>query len=118
MPRGPYSDHVYEAARNVAETYEDAAASYYYRLTDIDEYEAELERRRQIGLTIDPATAETMFWYADVNDPYDILDEKYHGNVMVYEYFARNPGEAKRLGSLLRSAQSNAHSFPSARQAI
>ena len=41
-------------------------AVYNYRLTDIDEYKAEVERRRQIGLTIDPATAETTFWWADL----------------------------------------------------
>lgn len=96
VPRGPYGDQVYEAALNIAEAYQNVSASYTYRLTDIAEYEAELERRRQIGLTIDPATAETAFWYANANDPYNILDERYHGNVMVYEYFVRNPGASQR----------------------
>ena len=48
------------------------------KLTDLEEYKAELERRRQIGLTIDPATAEKMCWYADMSDRYDILDKKHH----------------------------------------
>ena len=43
---------------------------------DIAEYEAEIERRRQIGLTIDPATAETMFDWVDENDPYGVLEER------------------------------------------
>jgi hypothetical protein len=55
-------------------------------------YEAELQRRRRIGETIDPATAETEFRWVDSNDPYEILDEKYHGKDKVYEYFVRNPG--------------------------
>jgi hypothetical protein len=56
------------------------------------EYKIELEGRRQIGLTIDPATAETTFWWADMNDPYDILDERHHEGQSGREYFARNPG--------------------------
>jgi hypothetical protein len=56
------------------------------------EYRAEVERLRQIGMTIDPATAETMFCWADMNDPYDILDERYHEGQSGREYFARNPG--------------------------
>lgn len=60
--------------------------------SDIEDYEAEVERRRQIGLTIDPATAETMFWYADVIDPYCLLAEKYHAGCVGRERFARNPG--------------------------
>jgi hypothetical protein len=94
-PCGPYSDQVYEAARNVAEAYQAglAKAFYFYRLTDIAEYETELDRRRQIGLAIDPATAETTIWWADGNDPYRILDVEYHGSdEMRREYFARNPG--------------------------
>ena len=92
VPRGPYSEHVYEAARNVAESYEDAAAVYHHKLTDLEEYKAELERRRQIGLTIDPATAEKMCWYADMGDRYGILDKKHHEGCVSGEYFARNPG--------------------------
>jgi hypothetical protein len=59
---------------------------------DLKEYKIELEHRRQVGLTIDPATAETTFWWADMNDPYHILDEKYHEGQSGREYFARNPG--------------------------
>jgi hypothetical protein len=94
-PREPYSDEVYEAARNVAEAYETACSNAFcfYRLTDVYDYEAEIERRRQIGLTIDPAIAETKIWRADSNDPYRILGVDYHGNDgMRLEYFARNPG--------------------------
>jgi hypothetical protein len=69
----------------------DLKAPYNKRLT-LDEYKAEVERRRQIGLTIDPATAETTFWWADVFDPYHILDEQYHGGCVGRERFARNPG--------------------------
>ena len=80
-PCGPYSDQVYEAAWKVAEACKALEAVYNYRLTDIDEYKAEVERRRQIGLTIDPATAETTFWWADINDPYCILNRgMYHGS--------------------------------------
>ena len=92
VPRGPYSEHVYEAARNVAESDEDAAAVYNDHLTDLEEYKAELERRRQIGLTIDPATAEKMCWYADMGDRYGILGKKHHEGCVSDEYFARNPG--------------------------
>jgi hypothetical protein len=88
-----YSDLVYKATWKVAEACKALEAVYNYRLTDIDEYKAEVQRRRQIGLTIDPASAETMFWWADINDPYDILDpEKYHEGQVGREHFARNPG--------------------------
>jgi hypothetical protein len=59
---------------------------------DLKEYKIELERRRQIGLTIDPAAAETTFWWADVGDPYGILDATYDLGQSGREYFARNPG--------------------------
>ena len=59
---------------------------------DLEEYRIEIERLRQIELTIDRATAETMFWWADMNDPYDILDERYHEGRSGREYFARNLG--------------------------
>ena len=59
---------------------------------DLEKYEAEIERRRQIGLTIDPAIGETTYWFSDTNDPYCILDEKYHGDYYRGEHFARNPG--------------------------
>jgi hypothetical protein len=47
----------------------------------------EIERRRQIRLTIDPATAKTTYWGASMDDSYDILDERYHDD----QGFARNP---------------------------
>ena len=94
-PPKRYSDLVYKAAWKVAESCKELDAIYNYRITDLDEYKAERERRRQIGLTIDPATAETMFWWADVNDPYCILDEnKYHEGCVGREHFARHPGAA------------------------
>ena len=93
VSRGPYREHVYDAARNVVESYKDAEAVYAYRLTDHEEYKAERERLRQIGLTIDPAIAETMFWYADVSDPYGILDpEKYNEDCCGRVHAARSPG--------------------------
>ena len=58
---------------------------------DIAEYEAEIERRRQIGLTIDPATAETVFDWVDENDPYGVLEEQYQSKVPRREYFAVHP---------------------------
>jgi hypothetical protein len=60
-----------------------------------------LERRRQIGLTIDPATAETEFWEVNAHDPYEILDEKYHGDILVTRYYARNPGASQKDWILL-----------------
>jgi hypothetical protein len=68
------------------------AVQNYCRLTNLKEYEAERERRREIGLIIDAATAETTFWHADMNDPYDILDENLHNGQSGPEFFARNPG--------------------------
>ena len=87
-----YSERVYKAAWKVVEASNALKAVYNYRLTDIDEYKAEVERRRQVGLTIDPATAETTFWWADLGDPYDILDPKHHWGGVGREHFARNPG--------------------------
>jgi hypothetical protein len=47
------------------------------------------EHRRQIGLTIDPATAQMTSWQAamgaSMDEPYDILDPNED------QYFARNP---------------------------
>ena len=60
---------------------------------DLKKYKIELKRRRQIGLTIDPAIAETTYWGAHMNDPYGILDERYHKGKISREYFARNPDE-------------------------
>ena len=93
VPRAPYGELVYKAALKLVDACKALDAVYHYRLTDIDEYEAEVERRRQIGLTIDPDTAETTFWWADISDPYCILDrEKYHEGCVGREQFARNPG--------------------------
>ena len=77
VPRGPYSEPVYMAAHHVVEAYQTGL------------YAAGVERLRQIGLTIDPATAETMFWYADVSDPYDILDERYFTRIVSGEFGLR-----------------------------
>jgi hypothetical protein len=96
LPAGPYSEHVYAAARKVAETFGRSEPFYFYRLSDIAEYPAELERRRQIGLTIDPATAETGFWEANLRDPYKILDEKHHGDIVMFQYYVRNPGASQK----------------------
>jgi hypothetical protein len=90
--RGPYTEHVYKAVVKFVEAYRAGQEMENCRMTDFDEYKAEVERRRQIGLTIDPATAETMFWHADMNDPYDILDDEYHEGQYGREHFARHPG--------------------------
>jgi hypothetical protein len=87
-----YNKPVYKAAWKVTHACKALDAVHNYRLTDIDEYKAEVERRRKIGLTIDPATAETTFWFADINDTYCILDRKYHEGQSGREQFARNPG--------------------------
>ena len=89
---GPYSDDVYWAAAKFVYAYRAKQEMQNCRITDFDEYWAERERLRQIGLTIDPATAETTWRYEDLNDPYDILDEEYHEGQVGREYFARNPG--------------------------
>jgi hypothetical protein len=59
---------------------------------DLKEYKIELERRRQIGLTIDPTTAENDIWWSDIYDPYHVLGEKHHLGGTGREQFARNPG--------------------------
>ena len=90
---GPYSDDVYWAVAKFVYAYRASEEMGNCLITDLDEYEAERERLRQIGLTIDPVTAETMFWYADVSDPYDILDrEMYNENCYGRVRAARNPG--------------------------
>jgi hypothetical protein len=60
-------------------------------VADLEKYRIEIERRRQIGSTIDPAMAETAFFWTDMNDPYDVLDERHHEGQSGREYFARNP---------------------------
>jgi len=93
VPRAPYGDLVYKAALKLVDACKALDAVYNYRLTDFEEYKAEVERRRQIGLTIDPDTAETTSWKADINDPYGILDrEKFHEGYVDRAMFARNPG--------------------------
>ena len=77
---------------NLAEAVQAWHAVSLDRVTDLAEYEAELARRRQIGLTIDPANAETTVRVVDWSDPYDFLDESCHVGRWVREYFARNPG--------------------------
>jgi hypothetical protein len=85
VPQPPYDELVYRAAWKLVEWCKTAEA-------DLEQYKVELERRRQIGLTIDPATAETTFWWPDINDPYWILGEKHHDGCYGRTYFARNPG--------------------------
>jgi len=104
VPRGPYSRPVYDAAEKVVEAFKakkeankvveafQAMQAVYNCETDPDEYKAELARRRQIGLTIDPATAETTVRLVDVGDPYDILDRSNHVGRWACEYFARHSG--------------------------
>jgi hypothetical protein len=78
-----------EQAQEKTQMYKDRISSDE---ADLEEYRIEIQRLRQIGLTIDPATAETAFFWADMNDPYDILGERYHEGQVEREYFARNPG--------------------------
>ena len=82
-------------ARNIVSAIENAFQTQVVRVIPDDvatEYRAEIERRRQIGVTIDPAIAETIFWYADISDPYCILDPVFHLGQVGREHFARNPG--------------------------
>jgi hypothetical protein len=101
-----------EQAQEKKRMYKDRIASDE---ADLEEYRIEIERLRQIGLTIDPATAETAFFWTNMNDPYDILDERYHEGQSGREYFARNPrGEWVHFDDLPRS---DAQSSLGARQA-
>jgi hypothetical protein len=82
-------------ARNIVSAIENAFQTQVVRVIPDDvatEYRAEIERRRQIGVTIDPAIAETIFWYVDISDPYCILDPVFHLGQVGREHFARNPG--------------------------
>jgi hypothetical protein len=82
-------------SRNIVSAIENAFQTQVVRVIPDDvatEYRAEIERRRQIGVTIDPAIAETIFWYADISDPYCILDPVFHLGQVGREHFARNPG--------------------------
>jgi hypothetical protein len=87
-----YSKVVYEAAWKLNKACTAVAAVHSYRISDRDEYEAFLDRKRQIGLMIDPATAETMFHYADVGDPYDVLGREFQTGCVGRERLARAPG--------------------------
>jgi hypothetical protein len=89
---GGYSKRTYELVWKLVEAGNAVKAVYNYKITDIEEYHAEIERRRRIGLTIDPATAETTFWWADGLDPYHILDKEFHYGSVGRERFARHPG--------------------------
>jgi hypothetical protein len=90
---GRYSQPVYEATWKLVEACKTLEEVYDRRLTDPEEYNVEIDRLRRIGLTIDSDTAETMFSYADIHDPYNILDrEKFHLGQVGREQFARNPG--------------------------
>ena len=101
VPRGPFSKGVYDAAEKMVEAFQakrklEACEAMrevrFHRMTDLGEYQAELKWRCQIGLTIDPANAETTARLVDWSDPYDILDRGYHVGWQVREYFARRPG--------------------------
>jgi hypothetical protein len=92
-PQSPrYSEAVYKAAWKLVDACNVVQANYDYRITDLEEYKVEVERRQQIGLTIDPATAETTFWWADAGDPYHLLDEGSHLGCVGRVRLARNPG--------------------------
>jgi hypothetical protein len=91
-----YTKAVYNAAWKVMEACQAVQANYEYKITDLKEYEAEVERRRQIGLTIDPTTAETMFWWADCSDPYHLLDESHKSGCVGRVQLARHPGAPNR----------------------
>ena len=86
-----YGKRVYEAGWDLMRAFQEFDFVYNYRFDDLEEYKAEVERRRQIGLTIDPDTAVTMFWWADINDPYQILNRTYHEGCIGRERFARRP---------------------------
>ena len=92
LPDGPYSEDIHKTAMKVVYAYRAGQEVQNCCITDLEEYKAEVERRRDIGRTIDPAIAETNSWYEDMSDRYDILDEKYHEGCVSREYFARNPG--------------------------
>jgi hypothetical protein len=85
-------ERVYHATRKLLTACKALEAVCNHTFTDLDESRAEVERRRQIGMTIDPATAETTFWWADVFDHYHILDKSHHGGQIGREQFARHPG--------------------------
>jgi len=81
-PDARYSAVVYKTAWKLCEALKAADAVFDYRIgtahqeggwamttADRAEYHAEIERLRQIGLTIDPATAETFFRWTDLADP-------------------------------------------------
>lgn len=90
--RGDFSKSVYQAAWKLVEACTALKTVYNKRITDVMEYHAEIDRRRQIGLTIDPTSAETTSWWADIGDPYDIADRQFHIGQVGREHFARNAG--------------------------
>jgi hypothetical protein len=95
---GGFSERVYGFVGKLVEAGNAVKAVYNYKITDIEEHKAEIERRRQLGLTIEPAVAEPTFWWADGGDPYHILDEKYHYGCIGRERFARHPGAIWSFG--------------------
>ena len=48
--------------------------------------------RKQAGLQIDPVAAQVTWWYAEVLDPYGVLDLPEEYRCVGREYFARSPG--------------------------
>jgi hypothetical protein len=59
---------------------------------NLEQYKTFIEERRKIGLTIDPATAETFFLYCDVTNPYSVLDPEPKSFSIGRVSFARYPG--------------------------
>jgi hypothetical protein len=51
-------------------------------------YKAYCKQRRRLGKAINPATAETMFDYADIIDPYGMLPPYFHEGCSGRESFA------------------------------
>jgi hypothetical protein len=50
-----------------------------------------LASRKEIGLKIDPETAEVEWWYARTVDPYGIFPEEEGESCVGREYFAFSP---------------------------
>jgi hypothetical protein len=95
-----YGAHVYRSALALIDARETLDATIY--CDDINEYNAEVERRRQIGLTIDPATAETTFWWSDMGDPYCLLNpDRFHEGKVDASDLRVIPAPVKMTGFIL-----------------
>jgi hypothetical protein len=70
----------------------DALKELHKRVGQRAEREHWLEIRKKEALRIDPETAEVTWWYAQVLDPYGVLDEwELEQNCIGRAYFARAP---------------------------